>query len=592
MSGVATGGFVTSGVWFGPAERPLLGWCTRPTERPTTSAVVIAPGFGYEYWSSHRTLRTLAEALAVRGHTVLRFDYDGAGDSSGERWDGGRVAAWRASLGHAVALLRAGGAERVTLVGLRLGATFALLDARALGADAVVAWVPVLSGKRFARELRLLATPVPRDERHPERDGAMVFAGSVLTAETVAELGRLDVEALADRPAPRVLVAARPEQPCDKLADKLRALGADVALETLPGMETALDTPTEDATVPAPIVARIADWIGDAPAAPRDRARGLEIAPRPSATITTSHGALVERVTEIGSPRLVAIRADRQGAAESGRAVVFLNSGSEPHIGPGRAWVDYTRALALAGYTTFRVDFSGWGESPDRGHAPGRPYDAHCVHEAVGVVEDLRAAGLREVTLAGLCAGAWVSMRAAQLVAVDRVIAINPQLYWQPGQPVEALLSTTRKRRAHERAREEAGGRDGSWSMLDAYGFLPPASQWLVRLRRRRTGVLMLFAESDDGLEYLRNRCRRRLGDELARGYLRVEELGDMDHQMYREWRRAAAIDVMTTFLASPSPPAPPSAADAPRSAPSASGSAVRTGYRRRRRFPGWPPSR
>ena len=74
------------GGWFGPDERPLAGWWSLPAS-PTRHGVVIAGPIGYEWWSTHRTLRTLAERLADRGHTVLRFDYDGLGDSTGERWD-------------------------------------------------------------------------------------------------------------------------------------------------------------------------------------------------------------------------------------------------------------------------------------------------------------------------------------------------------------------------------------------------------------------------------------------------------------------------------------------------------------------------
>src|SRR6185369_13568352 len=145
----------TRAEWFGSATRPLLGWVTAEPGAGASTVVIAAP-IGYEYCSSHRTLRTLAEMLATRGHRVVRFDYDGTGDSSGERWDPDRVGAWRQSLATVVARCRASGATRITIVGLRLGATFALVDGAELGADAIVAWVPIASGKRFARELRMM----------------------------------------------------------------------------------------------------------------------------------------------------------------------------------------------------------------------------------------------------------------------------------------------------------------------------------------------------------------------------------------------------------------------------------------------------
>ncbi|MDN5865450.1 MAG: hypothetical protein L0I62_09620 [Gammaproteobacteria bacterium] len=131
-------GFTTRGTWFGPAERPLAGWWTVP-DRPSCDGVIIAPPLGYEYWSAHRSLRTLGETLARAGWNVLRFDWDGSGDSAGEASDPDRVAAWRASLAHAVGAMREASMERVALIGLRLGATLALLDAAAFGIDEVVA---------------------------------------------------------------------------------------------------------------------------------------------------------------------------------------------------------------------------------------------------------------------------------------------------------------------------------------------------------------------------------------------------------------------------------------------------------------------
>ncbi len=91
--------------------------------------LVLAP-VGYGYLCSHRALRVLAERVAAQGHLALRIDYDGTGDAAGDQWDGGRVEAWRRTVRDAAALLHRLGAERLQLVGLGLGATFALLDGR------------------------------------------------------------------------------------------------------------------------------------------------------------------------------------------------------------------------------------------------------------------------------------------------------------------------------------------------------------------------------------------------------------------------------------------------------------------------------
>ncbi len=88
----------TSGQWIGPPERPLMSWLTTPVEGPASVGVLVVPPVGYEYWNSHRTLRTLAERLAEGGCRVLRFDLDGLGDSAGDQWDASRLEAWRGSV--------------------------------------------------------------------------------------------------------------------------------------------------------------------------------------------------------------------------------------------------------------------------------------------------------------------------------------------------------------------------------------------------------------------------------------------------------------------------------------------------------------
>ena len=461
----------TTGQWIGQPDHPLMSWLTAPQDGTSTRGVVLAPPVGYEYWSAHRTLRTLAERLAERGHQVLRVDYDGTGDSAGDQWDPGRVAAWRTGIRQAAQALRSWGVTELVVLGLRVGGTFALLEGGAVGADAVVAWAPVVRGRRYVSEVQLLGLPVPEDPSSPARSGAFVQAGSVFSAETLAELGAINLATLPELPAARVLVVDRPDKPASTaLLDRLRALGVDPDHLVRPGTELLLDRPTEYATVAEDIVDEICRWIGPGAV----ELETLSHADRWTSAPILWRGKLVdEEVVELGPSGLVGVltRSTRLSRA----TVVWLNSGSEQHVGPGRAWVEYARELALSDYTSVRLDFSGWGESPDLGHAPGRPYDQHGIGEAGEVVKALRALGHRRVVLAGLCAGAWIGLRAALRTDVDGVVAINPQLYWQPGDPVEAdIVSETRVRRRSEIRRNKTLGSVGLWSLLDAVGSRPP----------------------------------------------------------------------------------------------------------------------
>ncbi|MBK5912973.1 hydrolase 1, exosortase A system-associated [Rhodocyclus purpureus] len=64
----------------------LLGIVALPEQAATTAVVIVVGGPQYRV-GSHRQFRLLAAALATAGYPVLRFDYRGMGDSSGERRD-------------------------------------------------------------------------------------------------------------------------------------------------------------------------------------------------------------------------------------------------------------------------------------------------------------------------------------------------------------------------------------------------------------------------------------------------------------------------------------------------------------------------
>jgi pimeloyl-ACP methyl ester carboxylesterase len=528
----------TAGHWFGPAQRPLLGWLSSPVSALGETGVLILPPIGYAYWSSHRTLRVLAERLAGQGHTVLRFDYDGSGDSAGEQTDGERLSSWRASAAAAAAELRELGAGRLVLVGMRLGGAIALLDGAALGADAVVAWEPVVSGSRYTREIRLLATAVPDSVGLPA--GTLLAGGCVYLPQTLDELAALGPQTLEAAPASRVLLVSTAQT--TELVERLELLGAAVTSSSAAGSETALELPAEYATVPEGPVAAISDWL--------DGGATVARPPAPARASTRLSATLREEVITLGAERFVAIQTEPPSLAADAPTLVLLNTGSEPHIGPGRAWVEFARALAADGNRCVRVDFRGWGESPDDGLAPGRPYDAHCIGDTVAIVRALRE---REpaspIVLAGLCASAWVALRTVLREPVAGVVALNPQLYWQPGDPVEATMAETRLRRTQERGREARGGRWGIWSALDLLGSRPWAARWLDELAATGVPTTLAFAQGDDGIEYLRNRLSRRLSRVLRKGSLSVVEIPAIDHSMGRVWLRESVIEVIRQRL-------------------------------------------
>ena len=536
-----TPGITTRAVWLATTAGLVMGWLTQGDDVPVLAACLLLPPIGYPYWSAHHTWRELAEALAHHGITSLRIDYHGTGDSAGTGWEPGRLAAWQQSHDASLAALRDLRPGPVGVVGLQLGASLALRSQHP--PDFVAAWNPVVSGRRFVRALRLIATPVPAESGRPT--GAS-YGGFPLPQDLLTDLAQVDLT--KGTLAPRaVLLLGDEEHDNGPLAARLTELGTEVTSESASGDVMAV--PAEEAETPHAVVARITDWVvaqlpapaAEAPLTPRALDRSIPVGPHAIDDAGNSEDAV-----RIGPRQLVGILGT-PASGPSRRVVVFLNSGSEPHIGPGRAWVEYARSLNRAGITTLRLDFSGWGESPSLDHTPGRPYDGHGIEETVEVVASLKQQG-HEVILTGLCAGAWIALKAALLAPVDAVIPINAQLYWRPGHPVEALMSTTiarrepiRRREAAERASVSGTPWTGSASATARAGGSARSSAVASRCTSCSPRATRAWSSCATGWAAASGGCSPPGGATPA-------EVPEIDHSMHRSWLRGGVDAELRRF--------------------------------------------
>lgn len=144
--------------YFGTSQEQLFGVYHAPEGRAVRNgAVLLCHPLGHEYLRAHRAFRNLAATLASQGFHVLRFDYFGTGDSSGDA-EQTTVARCLADLADAIQELKdISGASKVSLVGLRLGATFAAFaSVNRRDIDRIVLWDPVSDGKAYVNDLLTL----------------------------------------------------------------------------------------------------------------------------------------------------------------------------------------------------------------------------------------------------------------------------------------------------------------------------------------------------------------------------------------------------------------------------------------------------
>ncbi len=480
--------------WFGPSDRELFGWLHLPADRVVRGGVVLCQPLGIEAICVYFSYRLLAQRLAQRGLAVLRFDYDGTGDSTGMEDDPDRLDAWLDSVSAATDALTTLGVGHVALVGVRIGGLFAAHEAtRRGGVDALVLWDPCLSGRSFLREQRFLR--LLSGNGADLGDEAVDAPGLRFEPETVKALSDLDLRRLPGPLAHRTLVLIPPDvsRPTS-LEDRLE--GADVDWQEATGQDLLLDSRLQEP--PLATIGRLTDWLCGAldgpptPVTPPDRGSAI-------VSLTPTGEPLVERTVRLGPLGLFGIVTETPGTSV-GPTVVLVNEGNTHHIGQARIWVDLARRVGAAGFRVLRFDLSGIGDSDtrpgQRAHVGRAPEAVEDVYDAMrGICPD----DPTDVVLVGFCSGAYEVIEQALAHPPRGICVINPTFSFLPPSPPVAPsdpAASTPSGGSHVRPAWRCDGRpDGRspWSWTGG----PGLSRWArgrwpsppgIRPSRRRCG--------------------------------------------------------------------------------------------------------
>ncbi|MDW8371527.1 MAG: alpha/beta fold hydrolase, partial [Geminicoccaceae bacterium] len=520
-------------------------------------AVLICPPWGFEALCAQRGLKILADLLAARGLPCLRLDYPGTAESLDPEPGSDLLEAWLGAIEAAArALTRLAGASELALIGTRLGALLAAEAAHRLANVAtLVLLAPPSSGRAYVRELEAwarLAGGGPGDHGSGRtEEGGLLIGGFVLDTRTVDRMRRLDP---LGRPPPvaRALVLERPDARRAAVACAVWK-DAGIALERAPftGLEDWLRDPLYS-DVPRPVFGDLVERLAADPRmVPRGPAPPLPFAADARLTGPTFIEEPVRFGAEARLTGVLALPRDRPSGAMP-PALLLLNAGAVPRVGPGRSAVELARALAGRGFASLRIDLGGIGDSdPPPGCERLEIYRRSQLEEVAAAIDLLERHGMRQVVVAGLCSGAFLAFHAAlRDPRIAGLVLLNlPRLRWrsfapQLYLPTRALLARLALREICNRPgetiatlrvlAERLGARAHAllpvrWARALAARSRP--ARWLASLERRGVAVLALFSEGDPGLASVAPLVEGRRGDPRG-GRLRVEVLAGANHTL------------------------------------------------------------
>jgi pimeloyl-ACP methyl ester carboxylesterase len=593
------GGVCRSPFYLPSQGQSLFAWLHGPGDGTAFDhGVLICPPVGYEQVHAHRSLRHLADALAEAGFPVVRLDYHGTGDSPGSADDPGRLATWVENVRDGRSWLEEHlGCTRVSLVGLRLGATLAAQATTDRGVDGLLLWAPVVRGRTYVRELQALSRT---SAGPPAESAAVIEAGGFVLSEAAAEeLRRLDLLRTAPH-CRRALLLTRDDLPADtELLKHLRAAGIDADQTAQPGYTDMMAEP-HYGKVPQQAIDYAVAWLRAAEMQSKFRIAERRL-PFPGGDLPVVSALCGRQVREhpltvAAQPHLFGILSEPTVPAPfSPPHVVMLNAGSAYRVGPNRLYVGVARQLAARGFPCLRLDLCGLGDSVAADAAgENDPYPATAFRDIALTLSYLKEGlGAQRVVLLGLCSGAYAAFQAAAQLAdaalVESVL-INPlTFYWREGMTLEASparqvqsflnalasarqprkwlqlltgqsklglagalrLLIARWQRFHRAPTEPSALHDSAARSYPSHAVREDLPGDLRRVATTGRHLAFFFAESDPGRALLTLHGGRQVKEMRRAGTLSLTVLENADHTFSRRAAREALGRALAEYLKS-----------------------------------------
>jgi len=249
-----------------------------------------------------------------------------------------------------------------------------------------------------------------------------------------------------------------------------------------------------------------------------------------------------EQVAEFGHGSSLGVITEPDGDWRSRPAFVFLSSGILHRVGPNRLHVSIARDLAKLGFLSFRIDFSGIGDSAAvSGNASIAERWVADTRQAMDYLRE--QLGAKRFVLVGNCSGAAIAGLTADVdPRVAGTVLINlqgPSIYLRYYLKLACRTPAIWLRLLKGRARygEALAALKGYLASLRRQGdqadTISPEVDVDAALRnmaQRRTKMLIVYCAWDAGFDYYRVDLKRKIEEIMPAELVRLEIIEGVDH--------------------------------------------------------------
>jgi alpha-beta hydrolase superfamily lysophospholipase len=557
-----------------------FGWLHAPQGGSGSNVgVIICTGILQDALLAYGSLRALADDLAAAGYATLRFDYPGTGDSCDDAAEkDGHWTAWRRSLDQAANWLRAiSGAERLVLVGLRLGTTLAALAASQRDdVAALLLFEPVVSGRNYVRQLTLEAEML--SGVRPTKGENLYLREFRFAPATLDQFTQVDLRKIAVKTGTHVALCAQNESKAtEDAATAWRSGGAEVATLPWTGLDPLVRHKVIDEDVLADFTA-VLSWL-------RER---VPVAPS-STKVALGEAALlppgcIETPVRFGPEQRLFGMLCRPHDGKAQTVILLGNAGHDPHYASARHAVTLARKLAARGIASLRLDYAGLGDSvgpPGKERMLSHVFAVDRGPDVSAAVDALQAMGYRRFGIEGLCSGAFHAFRTALTEPrINTLLVVNLPFFTLPGgsvlgyleqkdrSPIEYIGKLFRPRtwatllsgkvdyagifvgqlgRLRARAKSKLLALARRTGLLSEQSF---AKQAMAALTRRGTTTLFLFSPGEEAEGAFALEFGPTGAGLAAYGSATMHVIQGMDHHLTAAPGRVAAEALMVDYFA------------------------------------------